>query len=180
MKRECRRLWEAIVDLAAGQSNIQAREHIDSCPNCRADFERLQAMFQAMQFESPDVPQNLVANAKAIMPAKSIRMSLAKSSLQLTTARSANQDFQAIYAGEGIEVRVMYSKVDRGWEILGRMPDQVWGVEAEEIPIEVDEEGRFHFFADSLEQSRFTLYGSGAKYEIPNASEAISESGPNT
>ena len=173
MKRECQDIWESVVALAEGQANDRATAHLEGCEDCRRRFEQLQSMFAGLGLASFEVPPTLVQAAKSLMFGQAKRLGLIRTSFQLSAARAPSQDFQAVYGGEGIEVRVMYSKVDQGWEVMGRTPAGEWRVEAEGSPVDSDEHGRFHFVVGSLDKSAFSLIGEHEACEIPSANEAI-------
>ena len=173
MKRECQDVWESVVALAEGQANDRATTHLKGCEDCRLRFEQLQSMFAGMRLASFEVPPTLVQSAKSLIAGQTTRLRLVRTSFQLSAARAPSQDFQAVYGGQGIEVRVMYSKVDQGWEVMGRMPAGEWRVETESSPVDSDEHGRFHFLVGSLDKSAFSLIGENEVCEIPNANEAI-------
>lgn len=173
MKRECQDIWESVVALAEGHANDGATAHLKGCGDCRRRFEQLQAMLAGIGLKSFEVPATLVEAAKSLIADKAKRLGLIRTSFQLSAARAPSQDFQAVYGGEGIEVRVMYSKVDQGWEVMGRTPAGQWLVETVDSPVDSDEHGRFHFVVGSLDDSAFSLIGEHGTCEIPSANEAI-------
>ena len=173
MKRECEDIRDELVLLAEGQENPRVGAHLETCEDCRCRLEQLRYMLSALKVQSFEAPPDLVLEAKSLIPNRSFRLSLIRTSLQTATARAPSQDFQAVYGGEGLEVRVMYSKVDAGWEVMGKAPSGDWQAENEASLIEVDQQGRFHFVIGSLDQTAFTIRGDGRVCDIPSVSEAI-------
>lgn len=180
MNLECRENWEGVVSLAEGQANDRASAHLEECESCRLRFHQLRSMMSGMETPEFEVPSSLVQAAKDLFVGKRRKLGLIRTSLQLSSARAPKQDLQAVFGGEGIEIRVMYSKVEQGWEILGQAPSDHWRVEWEGGTVESDERGRFHFRVETLESSEFSLVGEMEAYEVPSASEAISGLGNDT
>jgi hypothetical protein len=169
--------WEIFVGLAEGISNDDANMHLASCPECNKKFKQLTKMMQAMSFEHFTVPQADIDRAKALMPETVRRFSLLRTSLNLSGARSANQDFQAVYGAEGIELRVMYLKTEAGWDVVSQVPEMDWNVLHHDNELTTDPEGRFQFETATLEDSQFRLKGSEVTFEIPSIGASID--GPN-
>ena len=165
------------MELAEGKTQPEASAHLTTCPDCQAKFEELGRMLKGTAVPYFKAPASLLEAAKALMPVIQKRMSLIRTSLQLSGARSENQDFQAVYGVDELEVRVMYSKVERGWDVIGQIPKAQWVVERGTKEIPVDTEGRFHFLTKTLDDSNFSLEGDQLRLEVPSATEAIRESG---
>lgn len=177
MKRTCNDIWERIVELAEGQPQPEASAHLTTCTECRAKFGELGTMLQGMAVPHFKAPESLLQEAKSLMPVAARRMGLIRTSLQLSGARSENQDFQAVYGADDLELRVMYSKVERGWDVIGQIPNPLWSVARGNKEIPVDSEGRFHFLTKTLDDSSFSLDGGQLRLEVPSATEAIREPG---
>ena len=173
MKRICQDLWEDIVAHVEGQANEAVANHLVQCEDCRKRADQLLQMFQAMELKQFSPFDSVIERAINLMPATVRRLSLLRTSLQFASARLANQDFQAVYGGEDLEIRVMYSKVENGWEVISRLPDSSWHVTRHLHGIQADPEGRFQFHAITLDDSQFILRTSDATIEIPSVGESI-------
>ncbi len=175
MKRDCLDLWEALVQLAEGKENPEARKHLESCFICHKKFQQVQRLVSGMLVEHHEPPQQLSDWAKGLMPQKSVvRMGLLRTTLSLSGARSIAADFQSIYVDQDLEIRVMYSKVAEGWEVVSKLPFSEWLPSHESAPVETNESGRFRFVVPSLDETEFQLDHAGRRLVVPSGSEAVS------
>jgi hypothetical protein len=173
MNRICKEQWEAIVDLAEGQLRPDASAHLAGCADCRESHAQLVQMMASLAVPQFTAPESLKSMAKALMSPKPARMGLLRTSLQLSGARSGAEDFQAVFELNGTEIRVMYAKEDRGWDVMGQVPAPDWIVVRGEANLEVDREGRFHFLTKTLDDSGFRVAGPQILLEVPSAADAI-------
>lgn len=172
--------WVTIVELSEGKPNTEAEKHIESCPECHVKFEQLKKMIRSMSLEHFVAPVQDVEWARNLMPEKVLQLTLLRTSIQLSGARSVNQDFQAVYGQEEFELRVMYSKVDSGWSIVSRLPEPNWNVFREGQLLTTDSEGHFQFETESLGNSHFHLRNSDVKFEVPSIGDTIDGSNRST
>jgi hypothetical protein len=175
MRDRCADYWEGIVDIAEGRQSEPARLHLQSCGDCSEKLEQLHVMMAAGDLRYFDAPTNLIASVKGLMPQPERRVfSLLRSTTAWTGARTAAHDFQLV-AGDGdTQVRLMFSKVDDGWEVMGRIPAGSWSVEADGQTVDLSDEGRFSFLAPGLDATGFTLIGSDTELVVPSAEELLS------
>lgn len=172
MRMKCRDRWTELVDFAEGKPSAELVVHLESCPECAKEVERLRRAFRAAELPVEEVPADVVARAKAIMPEKKRRFQLVRSSLQLSSARAVSQAFQAIYRYEDDEIRVAYNQIESGWEIVSQLPPSATGVRAGGKALETDADGRFYFFARTLADAGFTVVGKDGLAEVPSPDEA--------
>lgn len=174
MSKLCSSVSIGLVDLAEGRTNAVVSEHVAGCASCQAKLLELQKMLASIATPQYSAPSAWIASAKAIMAPRASRMILQRSSLTLAGARRASTDFQAVYEFDGITLRVMYVKEDRGWSVIARVPDANWSVSQGGKQVAIDGDGRFQFKVKALTASGFTLFNSTNRLEVPSGSEAIS------
>ncbi len=176
MNRDKLELWESLVDLADGASRPQVDLLISQDSTLRKQFLDLKRMLDGLKLTQYSAPGELKKLAKSLMAFQVLPMRCIKSTLQLMGARSATQDFQVVYGNDLLELRVMYTKVDNGWEVMSKIPESSWSVSRDQKELSLDSNQRFQFISNSLENTCFSLQNLGLKLEIPNVSELIDES----
>jgi hypothetical protein len=84
------------------------------------------------------------------------------------------EDFQIVVGGEAMQLRLMYSHLGDGWEVLGRVPSGEWTVAAPESQVHMDAGGRFVLRAPDLGKTGFSLIGPERELVVPSAEEMLS------
>lgn len=176
MKQICEGVWLELVELAEGKPNAAAVDHVGSCAGCQRKLTELQRVFAVAEQKHYAAPADVVNRAKSIFVPQVRRFGLLSSSLQLIGARGAAEDFQAVYGLDSHEIRVMYSKVDAGWEVISRVPENTWKVSNGPNDVRREDDGHFFFLVRNLEESGFRISVDSLTLEVPNALEAIRES----
>jgi len=171
LKKSCREHAEALVEYAEGKLPAEATAlHLNSCSDCQDRLAELRQIFAVMSTPRFSAPAAMVRAAKAIMTPRVASMRLLRTSLQLSGARYTGQDFQAIFGHDESEIRVMYSPIDQGWEVTGRLPGSEWQVRRASEMLSTDSDGRFFFTTHSLAESGFTAISGGIQLEVPAGS----------
>ena len=176
MNVRCDQLTEALVDLAEGKSNAEARAHVDSCSSCAQRLEELRSILQAAAVPIRNAPDDLIARAKSILRPKARVTLVARllgSSLATAGARSTAYDFQLMLEADDVRLRLMYTQAPGGnWEVTGRAPS-AWDVERKGARLSVDPSGGFVLRAEGLDQTGFSLVREDREIVIPPARELI-------
>ena len=176
MNRHCSQYCNRLVDLLEGRPDAEATQHLEGCEFCRKRYQQLSKIMQGMAVEVVPAPSSLVLNAQEIVSSGFSRMTFIRSSLQQAFARTTTEDFQAVFGSSDLELRVMYTKLDLGWEVVCRTPDPHWTVQHKGKALRVDDEGGVHFVSVTLEDTGFKLQRFDLKLEVPSGLEAINES----
>jgi len=184
MRRDCGAYQERLLDLAEGRVDEAAFAHVQTCADCAEILRQYRAVLDAAAFEWTAAPTEAVRRAKDLMmpghlPQRRSIARLLHSSL-LAGARSAPDDIQLTVEAEGERVRLMYSRLATGWEVVGRVPNAGISAERDQGPLALDEAGRFSFAAPSEAQTGFALRGPEWIVEIPSLEELLSNDGPST
>lgn len=175
MKDRCANHWEGIVNLAEGRESETARLHVQNCRECAAKLEQLRAMMSAAEVRYFNAPASAIASVKGLMqPAERRVFGLLRSTTAWSGARTAAQDFQIVAGEGGTQVRLMFSKVDEGWEVMGRTPAGEWNVEANGDILETSDDGRFSFIAPRLDSTGILMTGRETELVVPSAEELLS------
>ncbi|MBX7134512.1 MAG: hypothetical protein K1X67_17720 [Fimbriimonadaceae bacterium] len=172
----CNRFWNGLAALASGETDPETQMHMETCADCQAKLTELTQAVQAMKRPEYDAPRDQVLMAASLMPVQQRRRflaSLLSSSLAAAGARSAvAESFQMTFQHDDLTTRVMVSKVDRGWEVMTRIPEQ-WLATTLDGDVQSDAEGRFSFVAPDLDQTGFILRRGDVEVQIPSAREAM-------
>ena len=172
LKKSCRDLGEALVEIAEGKSPAETTvRHLETCPDCQRRLAELRQMFGAMATPRFSAPANLVRAAKALMTPRVASMRLLRTSLQLSGARYSGQDFQAVFGHDENEIRVLYATVDQGWEVTGRVPGPEWQIRRGGEILPADSDGRFFFTVPSLAESGFSMVSPGIELDVPSGDQ---------
>lgn len=172
MNKRCQELWEGVVELAEGRPSPEAAAHVETCASCAAKLETLREAMRLGDLRFFDASPALVEAAKAMMPAPR-RLPLLRSTLAWTGARAVAEDFQLLVGEEALPIRLMFSRVSEGWEVMGRLPDATWKVLRAGDSVAVDGEGRFDFRAASLADTDFVVSGPGGDFTVASAEELL-------
>lgn len=175
MKDRCNDFWEGIVDLAEGREAPAALTHLQQCQDCSRKFAQLQSLMEVGKGRFFDAPSDLIESVKGLMPRPERRLlRLLHTTTAWTGARAAAEDFQII-AGDGEDqVRLMYSRTPKGWEVMGRAPSAEWAVVGLASQPEMASDGRFSFKVADLSKTGFFLIGPNAEWVVPSAEEMLS------
>lgn len=173
MKRNCSEYWERIVQLAEGTDDADARAHLESCEECRTKFGQLQEILAVRGARFFDAPSRLVADVKAAIPRRERRVAtLLQSTLAWSGARAITEDFQVVVGQAENRTRLMYSRSEDRWEVLGRMPSSNW-VALRDGQRLSSGDGTFSFQAATLSDTDVTLIGPEGEVYVPSAEELL-------
>lgn len=158
------------MDAAEGRSSPELAVHLESCTSCAELVRRYREIVVAAQIAWTSAPAELIQRAKNLMPetrrvwiAQRLGASLAAG------ARGPADEFQVLVGTDELSIRLMATRIEKGWQLMGRLPEGEWEVDAS-FPIQVDAKG-FRFVVPSLEQSAFNLIGKDAVLQVPALSE---------
>lgn len=167
MKSNCRDYRDRLGDAAEGRADATLNAHLAECTMCTARVERMRAMIEASRFRLESAPSALIDSVKGLMTPKAHRVwATLVSTSRLAGARAEGDDFQAVYAHEGVTLRILATRTDDGWELMGRLPGDAWTVHANG---EVEqEEGGFRVRTDNLETLELRVSHGESEIEIPN------------
>jgi hypothetical protein len=174
MKSPCSRYIERLVSLAEGHPDPAAEVHVAACEACADALAQYQGILVSARREAFPVPAAVLAAAKAIMPSsrRTVLARLVRSSA-LAGARALPGDLQVALEADGRPVRVMYTRRDAGWEVLGTLPGPDWRAEREAGAVHMGQDGRFSFSAPRVEATGFRLASEELAVEIPPLEELL-------
>lgn len=176
MNKRCRELSEALIALAEGRSSAEVAEHVAHCGACAKRLAEYREMLEVGRVRAFAAPQEVIARAQAIMPAKQGRVAtFLRSSLSLAGARAATTiDFQIVVETGLGQLRLMYVRTESGWDVMGRLPNVEATIERGDSQITADESGRFQFAAENLQDTAFTLWTrDGERVDVPSAEDLL-------
>jgi hypothetical protein len=178
MNHRCSQVLDQVTALAEGTSSPEAELHVAQCPSCAARLAELRKILQATALPMFNAPDDVVAQAQALMPnlAPRRRLRLVASTFGMAGARSMTQDFHLVVGSDEESVRLMYRQEDGGWEVIGRAPSPEWLLSRPEADEPVGQEGHFSFRASSLADTSFALVRGQTRLDIPSADELLEES----
>lgn len=175
MKDRCIDYWVGIVDLAEGREAPAALHHVERCEDCSHKLAELRTLMDVGRARYFDAPAHLIESVKQLMPQPERRfLRLLRTTTAWSGARAVAEDFQIVAGDESDQVRLMYSRGDKGWEVMGKAPSAHWSLEGPPHEVEIDEDGRFSFTAQSLSQTGFSLIGPGRELVVASAEEMLS------
>ena len=173
---DCKRFWDDWARLAAGETVAEARRHAQECPACAERLAQCERVVRAVRTPVEAAPHDLVVRAGAIMPRRPRLVArLLGNGLAMSGAarRGEVSDFALHVGVDGFSVRLQYTPVANGWEILGRAPTPDWSLSHEGGEVPCGASGRFRLVASSLGATSFVLRKDGAEIEVPSARELI-------
>ena len=173
---KCSEFIEGIGAMAFGKSDQGAASHVAVCADCAAmlrDFERMAAGFA---LGNTDAPADALKRAASIpLPNQLPRLGLVRTSLAASGARrQAAETFQCVFEGDGLQVRTMYTKSGKKWQVMATVAPPVDSLDVGgKIVKPVD--GKFEFEAKSLDGTGFTLIVADKRIAVPAGSEKPSD-----
>lgn len=165
---------ERLVAMAETGLDADLARHVESCSTCAALLARYQRMHKAAKQEWVSAPSSLIGAAKAMLP--STRRAFIAGRLGtslLAGARGVPEEFQLVAGTEELPVRLLASREDNGWHVMGRFPAGNWAIESSH-PAWI-EEGGFRLLVPSLRESEFTLVGADETLEFPSIETLLEE-----
>jgi hypothetical protein len=176
MNRACRAIWESLIELAEGKSSPVAEAHVAHCANCSESLAELRQLFSAGRTEWHAAPMEVVDRAYSIMPQRERRRAVFVSqSFGTAFARSGEGDFQMTFSVDGSPMRLLVSREQTGWSLVGQVPTDGWSVGPGHSDVRQDMEGRFRIHVRRLEDSAFVLRGPFHDVEIPAITEFLDD-----
>ncbi len=174
MNSPCPRYIERLVALAEGHSDSAAEAHVAACEGCSEALIQYRSILTAARRESFTVPTAVLAATKAIMPSvKRTVLARLVGSSALAGARALPGDLQVALEADGHPVRVMYTRREAGWEVLGTLPGPDWRAEREKGAVHMNQDGRFSFSATKVEATGFRLAHEDLAVEVPPLEELL-------
>lgn len=172
MKGKCATYRDAIVELAHGFANEEARAHVESCPRCSAILQELTQAVASLSMPFFSAPADLIDQAKAIFPMP-VRVPARRTGLTLANAGArGGSALQAAYEFDGGSVRVQYEELPEGWQVMAKVDAPGW----QTLPVSADESGRLEFVVSNLNDARLVLIRDGHEVTIEAPPEADRES----
>lgn len=169
MKNLCKSFQTRLIDLAEGRRDAEAQTHVDSCPECRNEVDKLARVVSAMPDAVVSAPASWVERAKSLFPRKVWKARLLPSALAPAVRGSSR-----ISATYGCEVTpapiiVEYRRDGRSWTVIGTAPEGDWSGDTSSGSFDVSPDGRFSFRAATLPQTGFRLTGQEGAIDVPPA-----------
>ncbi|CAN5517149.1 hypothetical protein BH11ARM1_BH11ARM1_06460 [soil metagenome] len=174
MRSECLRWSDALAALAEGRQDAEASIHVQGCVDCGRKVAQLRAMLASASLAMEDAPVEAISRAKRLMAPVFKRATLRQTTLGLVGARSSSDTFQAVFDVDSGSARVMYSKSESGWLILGQFSSGTCTIERDDLAISSDDEGRFTFESSELSDTAFILrYSEQPGFAFPSGQEIV-------
>ncbi|MEO7454194.1 MAG: hypothetical protein ABIV13_05460 [Fimbriimonadales bacterium] len=173
---KCSEFIEGISELAFGKNAPGASSHVAVCTDCAALLLDLKRMAAGFALGNTDAPAIAVKRAASIpLPNKIPRLGLVRRSLAAAGARrSAAETFQCVFEGGGLQVRTMYTKSGKKWEVMATVAPPVDAIEVGgKLVKPVD--GKFEFEAKSLDATDFRITVAGKPVAVPPGSDKLSD-----
>ncbi|MCB0825009.1 MAG: hypothetical protein KDC26_02365 [Armatimonadetes bacterium] len=162
-----------LVDIAMGDQPLSAAGELTDRESSR--LEQLKMTVAELRAVMPQVPEATMRKAMAIMPERK-PMRLLDFSMMLKpmhAARSGGNQHQFAFQDGEVSLRIMYSAIPDGWEVLGKVNQSgalsVLGNET----VECDPSGTFRFEVSTLDHSRIQIIGLEETLVVPNAQEIL-------
>lgn len=173
---KCSEFIEGISELAFGKNDQGASSHVAVCADCAAMLRDLKRMAASFALGNTDAPADAVKRAAGIpLPNQMPRLGLVRTSLAAAGARrSTAETFQCVFEGEGLQVRTMYTKAGKKWQVMATVAPPVDTLKVDgKLVKSVD--GKFEFEAKSLEATGFVVIVAGKPLAIPPGSDKPSD-----
>jgi hypothetical protein len=176
MKDSCRNYRDHLVDAAEGRVSPEVAQHLEACASCAELVRRYREIVAATRIAWTPASRELVELVKGLMPeTRKVWSARRLGSSLMAGARGPGDEFQMLVGTDELSVRVLASRTDAGWQLMGRFPEGEWNVVAS-VPVTVDANG-FRFVVSNLEESAFSLVGHDTVLEVPALSRFLSDDG---
>jgi hypothetical protein len=169
---ECRIYRERLADAAEGRGDAEVILHIEGCAKCSELVRRYRQIFEAARHPWESAPAEQIAMAKSLIPSQR-RLVIARrlGTSQLAGARGERDEFQILVGTESLSLRLMASREDGGWHLMGRFPQGEyspgdWTIES--VHRNWTEEEGFHIVVPSLTDCEFSLVGPDLTLQVPS------------
>ena len=174
MNFPCPRFAERLVSLAEGIADPAVEAHVVVCVGCAEALTHYRTILTVAQRQAVTVPISVVEAAKAIMPSQRrvVLARLVRSSM-VAGARAVPADLHVSLDADGTPMRVMYTRRESGWDVLGTLPGPDWHAERDLGGIDRASEGRFAFLAARLEATGFRVANREVSVVIPPIEELL-------
>jgi hypothetical protein len=174
MNSPCPRLLERLIAHAEGSLDPIVELHVASCRECAEALKQFQQVFRTSSRYRFTPPVEVVERAKAIFPAarRTVVARVLRTSA-LSSARAVPTDLQVSLDADGFPMRVMYSRREAGWDVLGSLPGPDWNAEREHGSVERTSESRFSFLAAHLDSTGFRVGNRDVSVIVPPLEELL-------
>jgi hypothetical protein len=174
-KMKCSEHIEEIISIAFAASPVQASEHVLTCVRCSESLAKMRRVAAGLATQTFEAPEELIHRASALVPPPPKSLPLLRSSLQFAGARKASIDsFQRVFAADGTEIRVAYSKGENHWKVMVRAPENAFLDPDHDIPV-TKAGTAYEFEAQSLDLTGFCLDIGTGGLRIPPGSEPLED-----
>lgn len=170
----CPRFAERLVSLAEGAADPALEAHAATCTGCSGALEHYREIFAVAQRQAYAVPVSVVEAAKAIMPTtrRVVLARLIRSSM-LAGARAVPADLHVALDADGSPMRVMYTRRESGYDVLGTLPGPDWHAERDQGSVIASGPSRFAFLAARLEATGFRVMNRTTTVIVPPIEEFV-------
>ncbi|AIE84744.1 anti-sigma factor family protein [Fimbriimonas ginsengisoli] len=176
MKESCRNYRSLLMDAAEGRPTPEVTRHLEECKSCSAAVERYREIVAAAKVAWTPAPADLIALVKNLIPETRRVWTAARLGSSLAAgARGLGDEFQMSVGGGDLSIRIMATRSEAGWQLMGRLPEGEWSIDAE-VPAVVDANG-FRFTVGALEESGFNLIGPDQILVVPAMSQLLGDDG---
>ena len=169
----CREFNDRVVTLAEGGEDPSAMEHARLCEACAVRLTQLKRIIAVSKMGYWTTPSELGVQAQALMSSRTRLVArLLGSGLTHSGARRGGLRDFALHVGiDDFSIRLHYSPLREGWEVLGRAPTSDWTVAYQGGVLPCGASGRFRLLAPDLDSTDFVLSKDDVEIEIPSAQE---------
>lgn len=174
MNAPCSRFSERLVAIAEGRVDGDAERHVASCANCASTLSEYRKIVSIARESAFSVPASMVVAAKALFTGLPVRpqVRLVSSSVR-AGARALPADLQVAIEAAGNPVRLMYTRKESGWEVLGTLPGPDWRAEKEKGLVKIGPDGRFSFAVPKVSATGFRLASSEQTVDVPSLEDLL-------
>ena len=162
-----------LVDIAIGDQPISAAGDLTERESSR--LTQLMQTVSELRAVMPQVPLESMRRATAIIPVrKPVRLLDFGMMLKpMHAARSGGNQHQFAFQDGEMSLRILYSAIPDGWEVLGKVNQSGALSVLENETIECDPDGTFRFEVSNLDHSRIQIIGLEETLVVPNAQEIL-------
>lgn len=175
MNMKCEEHLEDLVAAAFGETTEKLTRHLVNCEGCQERLRQFTVLATGLQAGHHNAPADLLRAAQEIQLPNAARRGvmarLTASSLAFSGARLAEADsFQLLFEAEGDQVRMMYARSGKEWEVSGQAPAGR-SIHHGATEVASDAAGRFRFRVDALDSTAIRIGGLDTDILVPAASE---------
>ncbi len=177
MNRACPKFQERLIELADGGSDPELTGHLETCANCRAEFEKWTQLLGAARLTMEEPSAESIRRAEAIMPERPRLVARLVSHSGLAFGmRGSHEEAHVVVDVQGESMRIAYIPSGPNWTVIGRAPSDYDVIRGEKM-LALDEDGRFEFTGSAMQETGFAVSRGDQWIDIPDLGH-LTEHGP--